>query len=357
MLHPYNPAKVFCHHKTWESVARWVSDRCSKDDSAWLPAPITVSVDPANICNCKCLNCNADFILEQDKRCMMSKEYLEKLADFLFDWQVRGVCLGGGGESLCNPYTGKFIHDLKYNDIGIGMVSNGILLDRVPELKELNWLGISMDSGTPEVWGLVHGASPKLFDRVVKGMTDLVSQDVDVTYKYLARPENVQDVYKGVEMAKLIGCRNFHIRPAAPPWFDNEKKNLFKPEQVDSVIEQLEAARKDFPEVNVIGIFNKLGANNWRIVHPFRNCWAIFVTCVFQANGKIGFCCDNRGNDHFEIGPFDDPRKLLDFWGSSKHFKMQCGKCFESCPRCTFKVFNEYFEKCVLDDDFMLSFI
>jgi MoaA/NifB/PqqE/SkfB family radical SAM enzyme len=119
--------------------------------NTYLPAPITVSIDPANVCNAKCLYCNADFILNKNRGEMLSPKYLIQLAEFLHIWGVKGACLGGGGEALCNPYTGAFIKDLKeiYN-IGVGIVSNGILIDKHPELEYLDWIGVSVDAATPE---------------------------------------------------------------------------------------------------------------------------------------------------------------------------------------------------------------
>lgn len=358
MLKPYNPSKIFCHHQTWCNLAKWATSMGMLEETpSQLPTPITISVDPANVCNCKCLYCNSDFLLSQKKQCMLSKQYLKELAQFLSNWGVRGACLGGGGESLCNPHTGTFVADLKTLNIGVGMVSNGILLNKFPELKLMDWLGISVDAATDKTWGVIHGVKPQLFTNVLNGMQSLINAGLNVTYKYLIRPENYNEVYDAVRVASSIGCKNFHIRPCADPWFHQKKTNMFTEQHVESVNEQLSRAKQDFPMVNVVGIFNKLGEKQWEIIHPFKKCWGIFATCVFQANGKIGFCCDNRGNPHFEIGPFDHPNELLKFWGSYEHLDMQCGKCFKSCPRCTFKVFNEYFEKCVLNDDFMLDFI
>jgi MoaA/NifB/PqqE/SkfB family radical SAM enzyme len=357
MFQPYNPAKIFCHHKTWLNVAQWVHDIQDDPEHAWLPAPITVSIDPANVCNMKCLYCNADFVLNKHNGEMMSREYLAELASFLYDWEVRGACLGGGGEALCNPHVGEFIENLsKTYGIGVGIVTNGLLIDRVPELQYIDWCGVSVDAGTAETWGLVHGVKPELFDRVLKNMQSLYAKNVHVTYKYLVRPESVNEVYEGIKRAWGLGILNFHIRPGAPPWFEDTKKEFFTDDDVTNVQEQLSRAKNDFPAMNIIGVFNKVG-KHWQVEHPFSRCHAVLATCVFQANKKIGFCCDNRSNPALEIGPFNDPKKILDFWGSKAHYDLVCSKCISSCPRCTFAVFNSYFEKCVLDDKFMLDFI
>lgn len=339
IINPYTPYKIIYHYDNWLKLRDWYYAISVGDDSVKLPIPIVVSIDPANVCNCKCLDCNADFILNKNHQCMLSPEYLDELADFLKEWGVKTACLGGGGEALCNPYTGKFIERLKNNGVGVGLVSNGTLLNRVPELVLMDWLGVSVDSGTSKTWGLVHGASQKLFMAVLDNMECLIKNGLNVTYKYLLRPENINEVYLAAKVASDIGCKFLHIRPMSPPWFEKDKRNLFTNDDIISVNEQIETAKIDFKDVQIIGVFNKVNSK-WQIEHPFKTCFAIFATCVFMADNKVVLCCDHRGNKKFEVGPFKNPIEILDFWGSKKHLAMQCNNCFRSCSRCTFKILN-----------------
>ena len=73
-----------------------------------LPPPIELSLDPGHLCNFGCPHCNAQRYLvinpeevPEDKR-LMTREHLRKLIDFMAEWGVRGVCMGGGGEPLMN---------------------------------------------------------------------------------------------------------------------------------------------------------------------------------------------------------------------------------------------------------------
>jgi MoaA/NifB/PqqE/SkfB family radical SAM enzyme len=335
-----------------------VQDVDDGDEAAWLPPPITVSVDPSNICNCKCIGCNADFVLAKDKRCKLSGEYLTELAEFLSNWGVQGVCIGGGGESLCNEHTGIFVEDLRNYDVGVGLITNGLLIKQYPELKNLDWLGVSVDAATEETWARVHGKKVVngALRRILDNMEWLINEGVHVTYKYLVRPESTEEVYDAVGLASSIGCKHFHLRPVTPTWFEKDAPYTFTATQVERVRTQIQQAKTAFPSVEIIGVFDKVGPQ-WQIVHPFTKCHAVFITCIFMADGKVSFCCDNRGNPDFEIGPFNDPREILKFWGSKEHRDLMCEKCVDSCPRCTFSVFNQYFEKCVCDDGFMLDFI
>jgi len=354
VLSPYSPEKILCHHTTWLQVKDWYE---TSQKNQWirfeLPPPITVSVDLANKCNMRCIGCNADFLLKKERQCMLDKDFLDELADVLGSWNVKGVCLGGGGESTLNPNLSFFIDRLTQNHVGAGLISNGLLLHK-HDLNKLKWLGVSMDAGTADVWGLVHGVKPELFDRVLDNIRNLTKNGLDITYKYLIRPENVNDVYEAVKKADELGCSAFHIRPMAIPWFE-KKRAIFIEEDVKKVNEQLEKAKSDF-KIKIIGVFNKVG-QQWEIVHPFKKCWAIYITCVFMANKKVSFCCDRRGDKTVEIGPLEHPKEILNFWGSKKHFELQKKICLRQCSRCTFGYFNYAFENCVLEDNVFLDFI
>jgi MoaA/NifB/PqqE/SkfB family radical SAM enzyme len=265
--------------------------------------------------------------------------------------------LGGGGESTLNPSLNDFIQALYENNIAKGIVTNGIAIKEHRHLKHMDWVGVSVDAGDKEVWSKVHGVKPELFQQVLDNMKYLVDQQVDVTYKYLVRPENVGSVYCAIRHAADIGCAAFHIRPMATPWFDDIQP-IFTERDIELVNEQLHRARKAFGKhIDIVGVFNKLDSQ-WRVAHPFEKCWAIFATCVFQANKKVGLCCDLRGCQTVEVGPFDNPEDFINnFWGSDKHKKIQEQVDVNKCSRCTFSMLNQYFEQAIIQDRLMPYFI
>jgi MoaA/NifB/PqqE/SkfB family radical SAM enzyme len=286
----------------------------------------------------------------------MSEEHLQKIAETVWEWDVRGVVVGGGGEPLCNPFIGSFIEEMKATYTQVGLITNGVLLDNCAEVKDADWVGVSVDSANPDTWTSVHGNGGDHFDDILNNMRLLIDAGVHVTYKFLIRNENINEVYDAVSAANTIGCKNVHFRPAAVPWWREDKDMYFDPDRIEHVHEQLKCAREDFPGISIVGIFDKVDAD-WRPVKTFEKCHGIFTTCIFMPDGRVGFCCDQRGFPPLEIGPLKNPKKLVEFWGSKEHFEMQKRVCNVDCSRCTLKVFNEFYEKAVLEDGFMLGFI
>lgn len=351
-IHPYSPDKVLCYYQRWQRVYKWYLGEGE------LPYPITVSVDPSARCNMRCKGCNAYEVLSSNKT-EFDKEYMAKLADTLFEHEVRSVCLGGGGSADMNPHLSHFVDSLHGRRIGIGMVCNGTLLDRVRSIKKFSWIGVSVDASNADTWAEVHQVSPRWFDKVLENMRVAARNGVQITYKYLIRPENVGEIYDAAKVAKSLGVFGFHARPMSEPWFNDTSTRLFTEQQAKWCRGQIQDAKKDFEDENfqVHGVFSKVGGD-FRVVHPFNKCWAIFATCVFQSNKKVGLCCDLRGCPLVEVGPFEDPREFFaDFWGSDEHRKIQDKIDVSKCPRCTFGALNRLFEEAIIQDQFMIDFI
>ncbi len=348
-ISPYAPEKVFIYKEVWEKVYQWYLGNVK------LPPPITISIDPCNRCQMACKNCNAVKVIN-DGTNELSKEYLDELIVALEKWGVKGACWGGGGCSLMNQHTIYAIQKLAEKGIKSGIVSNGLLAHLLVGTP-IYWVGISVDAGTEKTWGNIHGVSPKGFYQVIKNMECLVKNGVHTTYKYLIRPENVEDIYAAAEQAAQIGCNAYHLRPVATPWFEKIRP-IFEEKHLQIAKEQIDAAKRDFGnKLEIIGVFDKVG-NQWEVQHPFSKCWAIFITCVFQANKRISLCCDLRGNKTAEVGPFEHPQEFIEtFWGSQKHREIQQKIILSRCSRCTFGVANEMFEKTIINDVWMKDFI
>ena len=351
-ISPYSPDKVLCYYDNWKDVYDWY---CGNNDL--LPTPITVSVDLSAKCNMKCQGCNAHKVLQNNKT-ELDDRYLLDLARAFGAFGVKGACLGGGGESTLNRHLQYFANILQANNVKVGMVSNGIKLgtDVISNPNAFDWIGVSVDAAFKDTWGRVHGIHPRYFSVVLANMKKLIDEGVHVTYKYLIRPDNVGEIYEAAQWARKMGCNAFHARPMAEPWFDYPSKRVFTDHHVESANMQLNLARMDFPDFPIFGVFSKLSPT-WEVTHPFKKCWAIFATCVFQSNKKVGLCCDLRGCSYAEVGPYDPYDFFSRFWGSEEHRKMQDQIDVEKCSRCTFSALNRLFERGVIEDGFMLEFI
>ena len=110
--------------------------------------PIHIQWIPTNSCNLNCPQCSC---AQRDKSlCMNLAESYGVIANFA-SMGTKAVTITGGGEPLTHPYIEGMIHDFWFHGIKIGLVTNGLLLNKLSKetLERITWCRISsMDHRT-----------------------------------------------------------------------------------------------------------------------------------------------------------------------------------------------------------------
>lgn len=380
---PFNSYKLLTHVERWKKIRR----------GRPIPAPALITVDPTNVCNFDCAWCNADYI-RQHRNFSLSEKVLSDLANFLPMWGrgnyqdfgVDAICVAGGGEPLLNPATPVFIDQVVRNGIEVGMVTNGSrMYDCLDPLAQCTWIGVSVDAGRAETFKQLKGPnrSQVSFDQVIENMA-LLSEYAKrqharlgaphpaygISYKYLLYPENIGEVYEATKLAKQIGCKNIHFRPAGTPWdkIDTDEEIVFSKDDValfnDEIARALELDDHTF---SVYGITHKFSGQFERC-NSFDCCHSLFMTAVIAPPAEkdspkdsfvMGLCCDRRGDTKLELLRDEaDVMQIDKAWGGTAHWKMHDSIDIASeCPRCTYQPHNQIYEQVILNDSMTYKFI
>lgn len=382
---PFNSYKMLTHVKRWEKIRR----------GRPVPPPGLITVDPTNVCNFNCAWCNAAFIREHRKGHLSEKMLLD-LADFLPKWgyadfkgdfKVDAVCIAGGGEPLLNSATASFIDKLCYNDVEVGMVTNGSKINHnVDALSQCVWVGVSVDAGCSSTFNKLKGLpdGSKMFDRVTNNISILVDYAkrhnaklgythpaYGVSYKFLLYKDNIGEVYEAAKLAKEIGCKNIHFRPAGTPWdkLGTDEEISFSDDDIELFNEQIaKALELDDYNFSVYGITHKFDSQ-FKCANYFKMCYAVFMTALIMPpyNGltsdadafTVGLCCDRRGDSKLELASnITDVTKIDQLWGSKVHWDIHDDvQVHVECPRCTYQPHNEIYEQVILNDSMTYKFI
>lgn len=380
---PFNSYKLLVHTERWKKIRR----------GRPIPPPVLVTVDPTNVCNYNCIWCNAHYI-RNHRNSMLSSAALCNIADFLPQWGsgygykdkgVSAICIAGGGEPLLNSGTPEFIDRVRYHDIEIGMVTNGSHIhNSIDALSQLTWVGVSIDAGTSATFDRVKALHPEKqsFSKVVDNIAKLVDYSnshrtqlgeahpsYGVSYKYLLHPENVREVFQATKLAKEIGCKNIHFRPAGTPWdkIDTGDSIAFTQEEIKIFYDEITRAMElDDEHFSVYGVTHKFDTQ-FGIANEFKQCHAIFMTAVFAPPSKhdadehaftLGLCCDRRGDKSLElISDAIEVEKINTLWGSQQHWRIFDDIAITSCPRCTYQPHNQIYEHVILNDSMTYKFI
>ena len=95
-FNPFNSDKLFAQIHRWRGIKDW------EDGNGELPAPTTVSIDPANICDLSCENCNAEFLMQRNHN-LLSRKTLMDIANFFplfLKMQKKFFCLSSFSRAI-----------------------------------------------------------------------------------------------------------------------------------------------------------------------------------------------------------------------------------------------------------------
>jgi pyruvate-formate lyase-activating enzyme len=147
-----------------ESYVRWRKDlararAAGEPDPAPPPiAPISINLDLTTACNYRCDHCIDWDILNTKHR--HDEETLRSSINTMVERGLRSVILIGGGEPTIYPGFTDFVRFLKDLELQVAVVSNGSRGDKLLEiadvLEEKDWVRLSLDSGSNELFRTMH---------------------------------------------------------------------------------------------------------------------------------------------------------------------------------------------------------
>jgi len=340
-FNPYNGYKCLVYTKEWKEMMK----------TGEILPPVSVSVDLSNKCQLNCEYCNSKKAIQSNE--IMSNEKVDIITDLSKKKFFQSLCVAGGGEPLFSNNFKRLVNNID-KACSIGVITNGINIKKyISELLKCKWVGISVDSGTSDVYTKLKGAD--CFDRVIGNIKYLIKMGhSDVTYKYLIWPSNIKDIYTVAKIARDIGVHNFHCRPAGRPWYDLSRTPLFTEENVDNINMQIEKCHSlGSNEFKVYTMVQKFGKELEKS-NDFKKCWAALTTCVVYPNGQVGLCCDRRGDETMTLCTLDN---IEEIWGSEYHKQRVRDINLAKCPRCTYKLINQVFERIIFKDEMYCEFI
>lgn len=331
----------------------------------WLP-PIEASLDPIHACNLMCQHCNAHrYLVNKTKR--MPDEHLMALVGFLGQWGVRAICFGGGGEPTLHSKLPDALYLTKEVGMESSVATNGTLFTPhlIEAMSTCRWVGISVDAATKETYKI--GRKKDLFEKTISNIAKLVNyvgkhtSNCDVSYKFLIMPYNQHEIYQACKLAKELGVRDFHARPAD---FRHQGMGELKKKQneynVVNIKEQFDKCHElENNHFRVFTVMHKF-SEDFTPKRDFKNCYAAPLCIQLCADGNVYFCVDQRHQKKYLLGThYPNPRNIKEFWGGKKHRKLVFGHTPKTCgTRCTFGFYNRLCEEVFMDKDpFCKNFI
>ncbi len=340
-LNPMNSLKGLVFYEHFKKILGWM------DGKNELPAPVEASLDPTNACQQHCFYCSSNQYLNDKSSKRWGIDYMQELFEHLAEWGVKGYCWGGR-EATLNIRLAEATRYAHTCGLEGAIVTNGIYLpdDLLDALMLLRWIGVSVDSTSPEIYKKVRGTDDceKVWQNI--GRLANKKQKTDVDVRALVLPETIDTLYDTCYRAREVGATCFHSRPA-----DLQRKDLkiaqtlnLNMDRVAEIFDKChELETKDFHVYTVVHKFD----SSFKAVHRFKRCLAAPIVMQLCCNKRKYICVDHRLDARYEVKE----------WGSQQHLDLINSIVPDrDCSRCTWATYNQIISEVVINDSMEINF-
>jgi len=265
---------------------------------------------PHSRCNCRCLMC--DIWRDTTKAELEPAE----IARWLGEWRELGVrrVVLSGGEPLLHSRLWSLCDHLRAADIGITILSTGLLLERhaVELVKRCDDVTVSLDGPQP-IHDVIRNI-PRAFERLASGVAAVKAADprVQVTARCTVQSANFQSLRATVRAAHDIGLDRVSFLAAdvssdafnRPNGWDGERvaQVALGANDVPLLAREIEALAQEHADDFASGFIAespaKLRARLWQYYDALlgqrdfapNDCNAPWVSSVIESDGTVRPC-------------------------------------------------------------------
>ena len=312
----------------WRRAVRSARERGEPVPSAPDLAPISINLDLTTACNYACTHC-IDWDILNTRHKYKEAELRDSLT-LMAERGLRSVILIGGGEPTLYPRFASFVSFLKELGLQVSIVSNGSRCDRLAEavvhMDERDWIRLSLDSGSNELFVKMHKPADKKLDldSICEGVGEIkhANPRVLVGFSYIivwsgaSRDdheilENIHEIVQATERAKRYGFDYISLKPIleretnGAEVMDPEKTRSETATVVQRIRHEVDRAQELADESFQVYESNNLRVleqGNWHeFTHQPRTCHMQALRQVLTPTGLYN-CPAHRGVEKARLG-------------------------------------------------------
>jgi MoaA/NifB/PqqE/SkfB family radical SAM enzyme len=318
---PFNSHKILNHF-----------DRISAFVRGDLVYPITVEIDPTNVCNHRCQWCVS---IEAHTGEVLEVSRFAALIDELKQSDVKSIVLKGGGEPTTHTHFIEMLDIARNSGMDIGLITNGSMPRRGSREKIVeccDWVRVSLDAATPRTHREIHGTSD--FTRILQNVEYLTQactdrnvcateENASVTGKksgpmvglnFVAEPRNHQEMVDFARLGKSIGAAYVTIRCVFDPTnpLSDDMRAAMRAEA--QAAKAIEGANFRVFLGNFTDRYLNADPNG---AFPYQRCLGPNLIGIVGGDGEVYACCFLRGNKKFSFGNVNQ-QGFSDIWKSER---------------------------------------
>lgn len=303
----------FTHKTNQETVHQRLIDLASTG----VATPIVAELDLTTYCDYECPECISSSLLSTVH---LTDSEIDKIINTLFNLQIKAVILTGGGEPLRHHAAVKVIDKLSSEGIKVGLVTNGLLVNKIPtkSLEKLDWIRISLDAATVTTYlryrphRLGQTAYKKVLDNIEYASN--YAKAVGVSFVVLTRHnsdktiDNINEIEECAKIAKDKGASYLNVKAMELP---NHHLYRYSKQDISRIRNSLIASKRRYVDdkfdiivsSNLDEIINRNGLV--RQDKKYRRCLSSALRVTITSKGVFP-CSYHRGNLKLNYNPRRD---------------------------------------------------
>jgi len=303
---------------TMENKIYYYLDQIEKLNKGEFVPPVSCEIDPSNSCNLKCDFCMFGEWRKNHHEHLDLDLYIEAVGA-IHKMGTSSITFTGGGEPLMNPNYNIMAKIAKSLGFQIGLVTNGVLLNKIENLEDYLFIRVSLDSYNREDYKKVKGVDH--FDRVIHNITQALKINKTIGISYVVGPYNNKNLYKAENLANELGVSYIQIKPS----YINDRGEIFKD--------------FEYPDGRSIGTKRYLPKDN-------VPCTIAALVGIIGANGDVYYCCQGRGVDRLILGNLKE-KSFKQIWTE----RLALRPNVSLCPMCRYMNYTKAYKEILEDGD------
>jgi wyosine [tRNA(Phe)-imidazoG37] synthetase (radical SAM superfamily) len=307
-------------------------------------SPISINLDLTSACNFSCPFCVDSKLINAGRN--LTLEEVKKTIHTLYTHGLLSVILIGGGEPTLHKDFGEIVRYIKSKRLQIGIVTNGSRLEKIEavvgELREKDWIRISIDAAGEEVFQDLHLPKTKVtLKRILEKAKKIKERNpvVSLGYSFVVVWEgleingrklhpNIDEMTRSVERAKEFSFDYISFKPCLIRLSESQRETLLKnvgKTKEEEIIDQIkvhvqEAKHFAGERVKILESSNlkaMLNQETDQIKRQPKRCHLQFFRTVVTPFG-IFHCPAFRGVEEARIGELEGYHSEIKFEESLK---------------------------------------
>jgi MoaA/NifB/PqqE/SkfB family radical SAM enzyme len=287
--------------------------------------PIYMELSPIGSCNHRCSFCGLDFMKYASRKIDFS--LLKKRLPEMASLGLKSIMYAGEGEPFLHKDISGMVQLTQASGIDVAITSNGVLFGETLVAQVLpfcSWIKFSINAGTPDTYGKIHGTTPRDFKRVIDNLRFAVKfrqkHNIRSTLgvQILLLPEVEKEIEILTGIVKEIGMDYLVVKPYSQhPQSITQKYKDIVYSKYDYLYEKLQPYNSD--TFSVIVRLNTM--QRWDDQDKnYKKCLGLPFWSYIDAGGNVWGCSMYLNDDRFLYGNIAE-NSFQEIWESDRRKK------------------------------------